>query len=68
MEPNAASATSPQSECPPSPEIERCQREIEDAEGALRAGHRDVVGLCLAVSDWSAERRILESGEVKGRR
>jgi hypothetical protein len=26
----------------------------------LLAGHPDVAGLCLALSDWSAELRILE--------
>jgi len=40
-------------------EIVRCQREIAAAEAALLAGHPDVPGLCLALSDWSAELRIL---------
>jgi len=40
-------------------EIDRCKREIAAAEAALLAGHRDVTGLCLALSDWSAELRIL---------
>jgi hypothetical protein len=40
-------------------EIDRCQREIGAAEAALLAGQPDVVGLCLALSDWSAELRIL---------
>jgi len=48
------------SECLPSSEIERCEREIAGIEAALRGGHRDVPGLCLALSDWSAELRILE--------
>ena len=59
MEPSAASTTSPPSESQPSPEIQRCEREIADAEEVLRAGHRDVAGLCQALSDWSAERRII---------
>src|SRR5512135_973982 len=42
-------------------EIERCQREIAAAEAALLAGHPDVAGLCLALSDWSAELRILQA-------
>jgi len=46
-------------------EIERCRREISEAEALLRAGHPDVVGLCLALADWSAELRILED---EGRR
>jgi hypothetical protein len=40
-------------------EIERCRREITLAEGALRSGHPDVQGLCLALADWSAELRII---------
>ena len=53
-------ATSPRNEYPLSLEIERCEREIAAAEEALRENHRDVAGLCLAISDWSVERRILE--------
>jgi hypothetical protein len=30
-------------------------------EAKLRAGHPDVEGLCLALSDWSAELRILQN-------
>jgi hypothetical protein len=41
-------------------EIERCRAEIADAERLLRAGHPDVAGLCMALSDWSTELRILE--------
>ena len=41
--------------------MERCRREIAAIEGALRAGHPDVQGLCLALSDWSTELRILEA-------
>jgi hypothetical protein len=50
----------PLSACPQSHEIERCEREIASIENALGAGHPDVAGLCLALSDWSAERKILE--------
>jgi hypothetical protein len=46
-------------------EIERCEREIAAAEDALRGNHRDVVGLCLAISDWSVERRILEQQTLR---
>ncbi len=76
MERSAASTISRPSDCPPLCEIERCEQEIAAAEEALRAGNRDVAGLCLALSDWSMELRILqneerrqdEPGGVKGRR
>jgi hypothetical protein len=42
-------------------EIERCRREIAAIEAELLAGNPDVHGLCLALSDWSAELRILEN-------
>jgi hypothetical protein len=42
-------------------EIARCRREIEAVEAQLRSGHPDVAGLCQALSDWSAELRILEA-------
>jgi hypothetical protein len=41
-------------------EIERCNREIAAIEAQLLAGHPDVQGLCLALSDWHAELRILQ--------
>ena len=41
-------------------EIERCHREIAAIEAELLAGNPDVAGLCLALSDWWAELRILE--------
>jgi hypothetical protein len=28
----------------------------------LRTGHPDVEGLCLALSDWSAELRLISKG------
>ena len=40
--------------------MERCRREIAVIETELFAGHSDVEGLCLALSDWSAELRILQ--------
>ena len=46
-------------------QIERCRREIVEIEALIRAGHPDVEGLCLALSDWSAELRLLE-GEKQG--
>lgn len=41
-------------------EIERCRREIAAIEAELLAGNPDVQGLCLALSDWHAELRILQ--------
>ena len=48
--------------------MERCRREIAAIEAALRAGHPDVQGLCLALSDWSAELRILEAEQKREKR
>jgi hypothetical protein len=41
--------------------IERCQREIAEIERLLRSGHRDLEGLLRALSDWSAELRLLQN-------
>jgi hypothetical protein len=41
--------------------MERCRREIAAIEAELLAGNPDVEGLCLALSDWSAELRILQN-------
>jgi hypothetical protein len=41
--------------------MERCLREIAAIEAELLAGNPDVEGLCLALSDWSAELRILQN-------
>jgi hypothetical protein len=46
-------------------EIERCRREIVGIEALIRAGHADLEGLCMALSDWSEELRLLEA-ENKG--
>ena len=40
--------------------VTRCRREIRAIESELLAGNPDVAGLCLALSDWSAELRIIE--------
>lgn len=40
--------------------IERCQCEIAAIEAEIRAGNPDIEGLCLALSDWSAELRLLQ--------
>jgi hypothetical protein len=39
--------------------IALCRKEIASIEGQLRAGHPDIEGLCLALSDWSWELRYL---------
>ena len=41
-------------------DAERCQREIAEIEVLLLAGHRDVEGLCMALSDWWAELELIE--------
>ena len=41
-------------------DIDRCRREITAIEAQIRAGHRDLRGLCLALSDWSGELRLLQ--------
>ena len=45
--------------------MDRCRAEIEAIEALLLAGHPDVEGLCLALSDWSAELRILAGAEAE---
>jgi hypothetical protein len=40
--------------------LERCRREIAAIEALICAGHPDVEGLCLALSDWCAELRLIE--------
>ncbi len=47
-------------------EIERCRREIAEIEALISEGNPDVSGLCLALSDWWAELRILQ--DEKSRR
>lgn len=41
--------------------MERCKREIAAIEAEILAGNPDLPGLCLALSDWFAELRILQS-------
>jgi hypothetical protein len=41
-------------------EIYRCGEEINSRSALPRVGHSDVARLCLALSDWSAERKVLE--------
>ena len=40
--------------------MERCRLEITAIEEEILAGNPDLPGLCLALSDWSAELRILQ--------
>ncbi len=40
--------------------MKRCRREIAAIERELLAGNPDLPGLCLALSDWSAELRTLQ--------
>ena len=48
-------------------DIERCGREIAEIEALLLAGNPDVAGLCLALSDWWAELRILQDEKRRRR-
>jgi hypothetical protein len=41
--------------------MDRCRREIAAIEAEIRAGNSDLQGLCLALSDWWAELRILQN-------
>jgi hypothetical protein len=56
-----ATKRSPESEAQWQREVDRCHAQIADIEALLLAGHPDVEGLCLALSDWSTELRIIES-------
>ena len=41
--------------------LQRCEEEIAEAERLLRAGHPDIMGLCLCLQDWANEKRIIEA-------
>ena len=43
--------------------MQRCRREIAAIEAEILAGNPDLPGLCLALSDWSTELRILQDEE-----
>jgi len=60
---DAASIKCETSECRRKLDIDRCRREIEEVERLLTSGHPDVAGLCLALSDWSAELRMILAKE-----
>jgi hypothetical protein len=42
-------------------EREHCRREVAAIEALIRSGHPDLDGLCLALSDWWAEMRLIEA-------
>src|SRR5712692_11847298 len=46
---------------PLSSSMVRCRGEIAAIEAEIRAGNPDLQGLCLALSDWSGELRILQN-------
>lgn len=41
-------------------ELERCDREIAQARAEVLAGNRELEGLLLCITDWAAERRLIE--------
>ena len=43
--------------------MERCWREIAAIEAEILGGNPDLPGLCMALSDWCAELRILQDEE-----
>ena len=43
--------------------MDRCGREIAAIEAEILAGNPDLPGLCLALSDWHAELRLLQDEE-----
>ena len=44
-----------------SEEAERCRVEITAIKALLVGGHADIEGLCLALSDWSAELALIDA-------
>lgn len=46
---------------PTNPQLDQCDREILQIETLLRDGHPDTQGLLMALQDWNAERRLIES-------
>jgi hypothetical protein len=41
-------------------DMEHCRREIAAIEALICSGHPDLQGLCLALSDWWVELRLIE--------
>jgi hypothetical protein len=48
-------------------DMDRCRREIAALEAEIRAGNPDLRGLCLALSDWRAELRLLQGANETAR-
>jgi hypothetical protein len=48
-------------------DVDRCRREIAAIEAQILAGHPDLQGLCLALSDWRAELRLLQGDSEAAR-
>jgi hypothetical protein len=48
-------------------DIDRCRSEIAAIEAQILAGHPDLRGLCLALSDWRAELRLLQGDSEAAR-
>ena len=46
-------------------DMERCDKEIAEAEAMLRAGHREVEGLLLQLMAWATERRLLSATRLE---
>jgi hypothetical protein len=46
---------------------EQCLAEIREIEFRIRRGDRDLEGLCLALSDWSHELRLVLAEQEKER-
>jgi hypothetical protein len=45
--------------------MDRCRKEIAQIEELILAGHPDLQGLCLALSDWSTELRLLQKEQSR---
>jgi hypothetical protein len=48
--------------------MDRCRREIAEVEKLILAGHPDLQGLCLALSDWSTELKMIEQEATQRRK
>jgi hypothetical protein len=45
--------------------IERCGKQIPQAEATVRAGYRDMDGLLQQLMDWAIERRLLSATRLE---
>ena len=48
-------------------DIERCDKEIAEAQAMLHAGHRDIEGLLQQLMDWAIERRLLSGARMEAK-